>query len=289
MPNSNFALDVLHSHLFLGYKPLVIAIVLETSEKDFSPVLQSEMIQLAFAYPHASQLANNGIVARLSLKKIAVRNLATHTVILYKGSHGSHRFLNRIRQMVNNLRDSIRKQSIGNVSLPGNLHDMVRIAYSVPRVISLITLWDGIQMNMFPTDLHGAVNGRFYISSLRLNGQANAQVEKLRKLCISTVSAALYRSVYLLGKNHMRALRPVECFDCASEKSATFGIPLPMGVIAYHELALCESFDVGIHRLHIYEIVNRQTVTEGSTLSHIHQYYAQWRIDHGLPTKMLLR
>jgi hypothetical protein len=50
-----------------------------------------------------------------------------------------------------------------------------------------------------------------------------------------------------------------------------------------------DSFDAGIHRIHVYENVHEEMVSQGKTLSHIHQFYAQWRYDRGIQTTWLLR
>jgi hypothetical protein len=98
-----------------------------------------------------------------------------------------------------------------------------------------------------------------------------------------------FRDVYAFGKNHMQELRDRTLFNCSSHVSKTYGIPLPKEVLRYRELKQTGSFDAGIHRIHFYEQVHEEKLKEGLTLAHIHQYYAQWRLDHGMPTHMLLR
>ncbi|MEX2231750.1 MAG: hypothetical protein WD824_06305, partial [Cyclobacteriaceae bacterium] len=176
-----------------------------------------------------------------------------------------------------------------NVRLPGNLYDQVRIAYAVPRKIALITVCDGNKMNMFPTDLHGPFGKKFYISSLRKGGKANLQVEQTRKLILSFMPVNEYRAVYALGKNHMKDMKDFDEFSILNEPSAILKLPIPSAALHYKELELIDSFDAGIHRIHFYKNVHNEKITNGLTLAHIHQYYAQWRIDHKLPVNMRLR
>ena len=127
-------------------------------------------------------------------------------------------------------------------------------------------------------------------SSLRIGGQACAQVQQLRRLVLSTVEASSFRSTYRLGKNHMRDLTDVGHFEVAPFRSATFGLPLPKDVLGYRELERIDGFDTGIHRIHLYRTVHRVVhPEEAAALAHVHRYYAQWRADRGLSTPWLVR
>ena len=292
----NSVIDVTGSHLFIGYKPLIIGLVFKREEQDHTKVMNEDLICLNF---HDQTFlvdktwngfsTNTRCIARLLLKKITEKNAGGHTIIFYEGVDGGHSFISPIHQFIQQQREKLNKKDPNNVSLSGKLHDMVRIAYAVPRIISLITLQEGELMNMFPTDLHGHVSENFYISSLRKGGRANDQVTRTGKLVISEIDITHFNLAYSLGKNHMQKMRPIEYFDCASRVSQVFGIPLPTSALRYTELNRIESFDVGIHQIHLYEKANTKHVKEGKTLSHIHQFYAQWRIDHNIPTKMWLR
>lgn len=279
------SLDVTHTHLFLGYQPLIIGLAVEKNSTEFEQLTKESTAHLIFRQGDIGKR-----LATLLVKKISQKELGIHFVFFYEGVQGYHDFLSAFHQGVNRLRQSIQFRKRGNVDLLGNLYDQVRIAYSVPRMISVITVSDGKRINLFPTDLHGPVGKKFYIGSLRKNGLVSAQVERYRKIVMSEVEADGYRQIYALGKNHMKDLREPNGFELHLEKSTTFGYPLPLWVTRYRELAQIDSFDYGIHRIHIYDIVHEQRVnTKDSVLAHIHQYYAQWRIVQKLPTTLLLR
>lgn len=287
------SIEVTNCHLFLGYKPLIIAISLATTSKEYEVVKDHEQIQLTFktneSFPNFLG-TNPTAIARLDLKRFEKKTLGDYVIQFYEGRHGQHSFLNSINQFVNRQRHNRRKASASNINLDGNLYDQVRIAYSVPRIISVITVSEDELVNMFPTDLHGTVGKKFYVSSLRIGGHANDQVEKLKRAVISQVAASAYKQVYLLGKNHMQDLRQSTNFSIDNERSEVYNFVLPEGVTQYSELKRIDSFDHGIHRIHLYEVVNSRRLREdSSTLAHIHQYYAQWRTDRQLPTQMLLR
>src|SRR5579859_2232481 len=275
------------SHLFLGYKPLVIALPFDIHDAQVKNVKSQGKIVLNFENQDPLPPAR---LSRLLLKKIGEEILDEKLLVFYEGVHGEHSFLNAVHQWVNVQRERFRKQASNNVALPGNLIDQVRIAYSVPRIISAITVSDGSLMNMFPTDLHGSVGTKFYAGSLRIGGMANHQVEKYKRIVVARLEASCYQQAYALGKNHMRELKAESSFHLHPSRTETFNFPLPFGTAHYKELERINSFDAGIHRIHLYEIIHQRTVQgDKPPLSHIHQHYAQWRIDHALHTPMLLR
>jgi hypothetical protein len=296
VPGRDFFMDVTEKHLFLGYKPLIIAIVLPLDEYANAIVSEEQMICLNFVANHFNPdcqwnkfPSNRNCVSRLVLKKIGEKVMECQRVIFYEGQYGEHSFLNSLHQFVNRQRERFKKAIPGNVTLAGNLYDQVRIAYATPRTISLMTITDGRGMNMFPTDLHGPVGKKFYISSLRKGGKANAQVEKNKKLALSKIDIADFISVYALGKNHMMEMRDVKSFESAKQCSKIYKIPLPAATLSYRELTQFDSFDAGIHRIHFYEQVYEENLRDGMTLAHIHQFYAQWRLDRAIPTNLWMR
>jgi flavin reductase (DIM6/NTAB) family NADH-FMN oxidoreductase RutF len=278
--SQNKKINVTDSHLFLGYKPLIIGL---PSLADSTEIINQRQIVLHFEY--------NGIVlAKLVLEKVGEKILGNRILLLFRGNHGEQHFLSNTHQWINRQRANWRVNAPNNVSLPGNLIDQVRIAYSIPRIISVITTSDGELLNMFPTDLHGPISEKYYAGSLRAGGFANEQVEKYKKIVISKVKISFYRQAYALGKNHMQPLRELSRFDVYTERSAIFGFPLPVAVTQYMEMEKIDSFEEGIHRIHLYEVKSDQVVQSGqSALAHIHQYYAQWRLDRQIETQMLLR
>ena len=128
------------------------------------------------------------------------------SVYLLRGVFGDHHFLPGLTKRLLNLRERIKKRKASNIDLDANLYEQVRLTYAVPRNISVISLGRDSLYNMFPTDLHGPVSEKHYISSLRIGGKANAQVETLKQLAISMVQSDFYEQAYELGRNHMRAL-----------------------------------------------------------------------------------
>jgi hypothetical protein len=160
----------------------------------------------------------------------------------------------------------------------------------VPRIISLITVRLGNLCNLFPTDLHGQISDGHYIISLRREGKAARQVELTKKILIAEIHSAFYKTAYSLGKNHMQELKNKDQFPFSDRSSEIQDLPLPQSAVRYRELELIDSFDHGIHRFFLFKILaSRQIDNNPSTLSHIHNVYATWRHNKGLPGNYLLR
>jgi hypothetical protein len=275
--------------VFVGYKPLIFAIADER--------LSSEE-KLCLTFHHGDfrpDVTWNGYssvkdaVAKILIERISLEFKNFKDVALFSGVVGQHSFIGNFHQQANRFRELLRPERMGNVGLPGNLHDMVRIAYSIPRIIALVSVASERSMNLFPTDLHGKLNDEFYVSSLRIGGKAQQQVERIRKVVIAEVNSKSFKDVYSLGKNHMKDPDGFQSFKLNGEMSEYLNYPLPADVLRYHELEVCDFADVGIHRIYFYKILNSKEISAGPTLAHIHQYYAQWRKDHGAETEYLLR
>jgi flavin reductase (DIM6/NTAB) family NADH-FMN oxidoreductase RutF len=277
----NARIDVTDEHFLLGYKPLLIGVSAPRAF-EISEGTENATLELMTGSGH--------LVASLDLVPIRRIRFGDDTLSIFEGRHGRHELLSRVRQAINNVYESTRTKSAGNIALEGNLYDQVRIGYAYPRVIAIISVGEGERVNLFPTDLHGPFGERHYAGSLRVGGQACNQVQQLGRLVISTVDAASFRSTYRLGKNHMRELTDVGQFEVAPFRSATFGLPLPKDVMGYRELQRIDGFDTGIHRIHFYETVHRVSHPgEAAALAHVHRYYAQWRADRGLSVPWLVR
>ena len=278
------AKDITNDHLFIGYSPLVFALTGE-----HLPV----SIHLVFSH---RPLAPNEIfdeedaLARLEMKQVRKQQAGGNTIYYYEGTYGSHQFLTSFQQKINGIINERYNKKPGNVFLPDNLYKQVQIAYAVPRIISLITIADHGNYNLFPTDLHGAPDEDHYVISLRLGGKALEQVERSGRVLLSQVHARAYQMVYSLGKNHMQEPRPIENFPFSALFSKTLHWPLPKETLLYRELELADSFELGIHKILLFTCsYKEQNLDESGSLTHIHNSYATWRHKTGLTGNYLLR
>lgn len=276
--------DVSGTHLFFGYKPLIMGLVAAHNSPHEHVLRDAETLHLRF------QSDRHGTVARLTLQLMETLDFGAVSLLLYKGKSGAHRFMPFHQKLANSLRYSVQRLKKMDGHLPSNLYDQVRIAYAIPRKIRIITVGMENKYNLFPTDLHGAAGNGHYVISLRKEGKACRQVNEAGKIALSYIRPEFYQRAYALGKNHMRDLRPADEFPVSGYKSTILGLPLPESTTAYFELELYDTRPIGIHQLHCFRILNHQPMDfEADELTHIHAYYANWRHRKGLNTEILVR
>jgi hypothetical protein len=267
-------------HVFVGYLPLIIGLVYSSGD----PSLESQ--QEVVLQLRTEAITDQGTIR---LQKRTAYVCGERRIIFYEGKSGHHRLISKMHQQINSSLANRKSKTDDFIQLTGNGYEQVRIAYALPRKISLISLGDSSAMNVFPTDLHGPVGAEHYASSLRLSGRACQQVSSQRKIALSDVPVETFREVYAMGGNHQKEMRPAENFELLPARSSTFGIPLPINACSYVELEVVDTFDHGIHRIFIYRMVNRVKLKDGSLLAHIHNYALQWRMNRGLKTHFVVR
>jgi len=279
--------DITNEHLFTGYSPLIFSLISSDLKEPLSNI---EMFFSQRSLQPNDLFKKRDALAWLSLGLIQKQKIGDNEIYYYKGIRGQHHFLSFFHQYIIGLNNQVYNRKKENVFLNNALYKQVQIAYSIPRIISLITVGSGGLYNLFPTDLHGPVNEQYYVSSLRHDGKACKQVEKAGRIVISQIHTDVYKMAYALGKNHMQELKPKENFFFSESLSSVFKLPLPKSLLSYRELELVGSFDHGIHKLLLYKIISSQVVSKDpSTLAHIHNCYATWRHRKGLPGNYLVR
>ena len=279
-----YGLDITTHHLFIGYKPLVIAV-----EKEYLNELKmssQDPLYLSFCSEEKNELA------WLEVKFIYEVKLSSVTCLLFEGVKGEHSFTNNFHKLFSSIYYRLTADKKKNIFLAGNLYDQVKIAYSIPRQIYLASVGSNSLYNIFPTDLSGQIGEDNFIISLRTNGKANEQVEKAGKCLVAKMEAGFFMEVYGAGRNHMRELSDTNKLGVSlrQESSAALNLPVPHDAIQYFELEKIDKFEVGIHTIHFFRIINSVSLSNShSVLTHIHRDYAEWRIKNGINTNYLIR
>ncbi|MFL5739296.1 MAG: flavin reductase [Flavisolibacter sp.] len=279
------AKDITKHHAFVGYHPLVFAF----HSSVLSPRPQIELAFTEHPITNNEEIKKKDALAWLSMEMIRSMKAGVEEIYFYCGIHGSHRFTSRAGQWASELNDQIFNRKPGNVFLEGNLFTQVRIAYSIPRKICLITLGEKERFNEFPTDLHGTMGPEHYLVSLRHEGKAARQLMQFKTMVLSDMPASAYKKVYGLGKNHMQEPREKEAFQFSSERSMTKGLPLPESYLGYKELELVDHFNWGIHGIFLFKVKYASESNESNSLVHIHNEFASWLYKNGKPGNFLLR
>lgn len=253
--------------LFLGYAPLIFAWTTE------------EKIQSAGIH----------VVLQKDGKKLAELILETQqeilsegkTIVILKGISSKQYFESAFHQKMFRWYDRFRPKHTGNINLDPEGYNQLKIAYSIPREIKLISLGNETVCNVFPTDLHGPAGKGHYIISLRHDKKACGQVQETGKLALWTMPGENAKEAYALGKNHSKDLSPGRT-SFTSHESPLYHFPEPKGALSVCELELEKAIgDYGIHRLLLFKIVSGQKNENPERLVHVHRSYLQWHLKQG--------
>lgn len=257
--------------LFLGYRPLIMGWITEKFEN-------KELVLLF------ERKDNGKLIASLRLHIEQKFPLEEKTLFLFKGISSMQKFESGFHRFMFSWYERFRTKKPGNIDLDPELYNQVKIAYSIPREIKLVTLGKENAWNVFPTDLHGRAGNKAYIISLRNDKKACRQVMETGKLALWSVSADHAAEVYALGKNHSSDLSPAENHSFTGNKSDTFHFPEPTGAINCEELELQNTLgDIGIHRILLFKSISGNSPDAPQRLMHLHRSYLQWHIKNGFP------
>ena len=273
--------DVTDNHAMLGYKPLIILINSIPFKNDIS--LPKQLL-LSFR-------ANNEFeIAQLSLKKIEECKFNCFNYSLYQCENGFHKFSSPIVKSIQFFHYNFRKKKKENVFLNGNLFYQVKIGYSLPRKVSLISIFKIDLANIFPVDINGEAGTNEFLISLRAGSKSTSQIKKVGRAILCSIESSRCLEAYKMGKNHMKDMSSIKNFSIEKERSELLNNPLPLGTINYLELERIDSFEFGIHEIHLMKILNSKSLKENKhTLAHIHRDILEWRLRRNIPTEFILR
>ncbi len=283
--NNGLLLDISENQIMLGYNPLLIG-------------FESNQIEINGNHSSKKKIIlrlgknENEIIAKLWMEEFQKIELNSDLVTVFKGVKGKGRFKNKLHSIIGDFYYSLTANKTKNIYLKGNLYMQVKIAYSIPRKIYLISLGTNGLFNIFPTDISGKINEEHFAISLRTNGRANQQLEKIGKCLLVEMHSDTCKEVYSLGKNHMFDLVAADQLNIKlnNEPSEQFNLPVPKLAVKYTELQKVKTIEAGIHTIHFMKIENSVELSDvKSTLAHIHRDYAEWRIKNKLQTDLFFR
>jgi hypothetical protein len=255
--------------LFLGYRPLVMCWITEK--------FKGEKLTVLF-----QRKDNSEKIATLELKLEKEFLLGEKRILFFHGISSAQKFESGFHQFMFKGYDRFRSKGPANIDLNPQLYNQVKIAYSIPREIKLVSLCNEKGCNIFPTDLHGRAGKEHYLISLRNDKKASKQFEEIKKLALWTINAEYAAEAYAMGKNHSLDLRGKENFSLTGNQSPAFNFPGPVGALACEEFELEKTLcDIGIHRIFLLRSKSVASVPDQRRLIHLHRSYVQWHIKMG--------
>jgi flavin reductase (DIM6/NTAB) family NADH-FMN oxidoreductase RutF len=149
--------------------------------------------------------------------------------------------------------------------------------YLCPRPVTLVSVDDGVNNNLFPMDLIGKLRDRFTLA-LRNTSPSVATMRRSRRVALADVALDLLKTVYGLGKHHQLARIDWSSLPFESARSAEYGLRVPAGAQRIRECSIESVSEVGSHTFFVCRIVSDQMLGTQPRLHHtcgIHRVYRQ--------------
>ncbi len=267
--------DITHTLLFLGYRPLVLAV-------PRSIIGEVERTSLFLRSPFDTE---HGPLARIELQRWWIPALG-EDMAFFIGIGSSSRLQPFTERMLDRLRQWRNAQKPNNIKLHEGEFEMTRIAYAWPREIHLAVVGPPGACNIFPTDLHGAA-GDGCLNSLRIGGEALKQVQEQKRFALFRMSLVRYKEVYALAPRHVSDM--TSAASITSVQGAWQGHAVPEGALSGSLLQVEAFADQGIHRIMRTSVLARELFKEGSALAHAHRMPITWLKRQGKAPDVLLR
>jgi flavin reductase (DIM6/NTAB) family NADH-FMN oxidoreductase RutF len=154
--------------------------------------------------------------------------------------------------------------------------------YICPRPVVLVSVEHEADKNIFPMDLIGPTDSRWYSMALRATSPAIALMQRSRRLALASVPLSYTRVAYELGKHHRQASIDWNALPFSTVPSPMFGLSVPAAALRVREVRVEHFYEVGSHVLFLTSVVgdtipDRVLDGPGSLqLFHIHGAYHEY-------------
>ncbi len=133
----------------------------------------------------------------------------------------------------------------------------LNVYYMRPRPVSLVTVIDGGQSDLFPMDLIGSVSSGNFLMALRSTSPAIPLMSNSRRIAVSAVPASFKTAAYALGKHHERMCVDWGKLPFTTVASPALGLTVPRDAMLVRELEIRE-----VHRIHSHTFFVTDVVRE---------------------------
>ncbi|REK00669.1 MAG: hypothetical protein DWQ44_04500 [Bacteroidetes bacterium] len=265
--SGEFSVNVDDSQFLLGYKPIIFGI-------------PAEIILHSSGEAFLTFYCNDILLGNIHLEKTRDDFFG---LTLFQAASADNNFLSGFQKLLKRInRLKSRKDQL---SPDHKTYRVLELAYSYPRMISLLLLSSGEKINVFPTDLHCIIpDMRKCIISLRENGKALEQTELVKQISLFPMKPAAFQLVYAQGKGHMRDFSDRSDFPFLDESLN------PENASGRLVLELKGKTKIGIHNLLAFNVLSYDSFSQGNhLLSHVHAHFTAWRLRNGYSDNWLYR
>lgn len=162
------------------------------------------------------------------------------------------------------------------------------VFYICPRPVMLVTVSHEGLSNIFPMDLIGPTDSRWYAMALRATSPAVPLIQRSRCLALGRAPLSYKAIAYELGKHHKQTSVDWSALPFETTPSPLFGLPVPTASLGVREVRVEEFHQVGSHVLFVTNVENDTAPARapgganGLQLFHIHGAYRQHLLRTGV-------
>ena len=152
----------------------------------------------------------------------------------------------------------------------------IHVFYICPRPVVLVSVEHDGAGNLFPMDLIGPTDSRWFSMALRSTSPAVRLMQQSRRMALSGVPFAWQGVTYDLGKHHRLSNIDWEKLPLTTTRSPLFNLRVPDAPLRVCEVYVHEFHEVGSHVLFL-TTLERETVPDSATGPQLFHSFAPYR------------
>jgi flavin reductase (DIM6/NTAB) family NADH-FMN oxidoreductase RutF len=159
----------------------------------------------------------------------------------------------------------------------------LNVYYMRPRPVSLVTVMDGGESDLFPMDLIGPLSSGHFTMALRSTSPAIRLMEHSRRIAVSAIPASFKKAAYALGTHHTNLCVDWNHLPFSVISSQEFALPVPRDALHVRELEIQEVHRIHSHTFFVTSIMRETRCGDGDAFCHVAGPYAYVRRMEVLP------
>jgi flavin reductase (DIM6/NTAB) family NADH-FMN oxidoreductase RutF len=159
----------------------------------------------------------------------------------------------------------------------------LNVYYMRPRPVSLVTVMDGGESDLFPMDLIGPLSSGNFTLALRSTSPAIRLMRHSRRIAVSAIPASFKRAAYSLGTHHKTLCVDWNGLPFTTISSQEFALPVPRDALLVRELEIQAVHEINSHTFFVTTVMRETRSGDGEAFCHVAGPYAFVRNMERLP------
>lgn len=265
--------DVTYRHTLACPAPFTVCIAFE--EKSLPQENDRNKLTLQFCETGGRRR----ILGEIGLRWTQTISKPNASFLFFHARSAANYCLPPIRLWTNKLLHTYAQRRSGSdIKMSDVERDALAVMFICPRPVSLVSVANGAEGNIFPINVMGDLNNGYFAFGLK-DGKLPAQfVEQVRQIALSSVPMREAAFAYSLGANHNKRFIDWYKLPFETKPSETLHVPVPVFAYRVREMHIESHHNMGSHILFIARVVSESEFSQGPELCVVHGFYQAWRI-----------